>query len=162
VARFRRAAPRASVVLIGPPDAQLRRGTTATLGAVIDVQKAVAQAQGIPFLDQQKAMGGLGAMAGWARAGLANGDGVHLKPLGYQKLAQRVIQAWFPGADPDEPSGREPGPATALASRQHGPATPGPASRPLYSFRNETGGVFITDDPSKVDELPGKWVQVYP
>ncbi len=85
--RFRQAAPGASILVIGPPDALFRaragRFTTAHLSSVIEVQRAVAVRQGCAFWDWRARMGGAGAGREWLRAGLAQPDRLHLTSAGY-------------------------------------------------------------------------------
>ena len=151
LARLRMAAPRAALVLVGPPDGRLRPGTATSLARVIEVQSAEASAAGARFIDQQKAMGGTGAMSIWSHQGWANPDGVHLTPTGYRNLAQLVIgKLAFPAATP-----------AGLTLKDGRPAAPVPANQAIHTFRNAEGVVFITDDPAKVDDHAGKWLEVF-
>jgi hypothetical protein len=153
LARFQRAAPRAALLLVGPPDGQLRLGSAATLAAVIGLQRETAARLGAAFVDRQKAMGGPGAMDTWFRQGLANADRVHLNAQGYPRLAQLMLREVFGGGAPAVPGANAP---VAIAAAR----TPVETARPIYTFRRKEGGVFITDDPAKVEALPGEWVRV--
>ena len=162
--RFRKAAPRAGLLLLGPPDGHLHQGNAATLAGVIAVQKAAAAAAGGLFVDQQKAMGGPGAIDAWLQRGWARPDLVHLTPPGYQHLAPALLGALFEGqpqislaslASPNIP----PAPAALRPSASR----PEPeAARPVRTYRGEDGGIFITDDPNGVAHQPGAWTLVTP
>jgi lysophospholipase L1-like esterase len=92
--RIARAAPRASCLLLGPPDmAQHDKGRDAwytwpRLGEIIAVQKRVADAAGCAFFDQREAMGGPGSIIQWAiePEPRAYVDRVHLRRSGYTQL----------------------------------------------------------------------------
>jgi lysophospholipase L1-like esterase len=148
LARFEQAAPRAALLLVGPPDGQLRQGTSGSLSSVIAIQKAAAEARGGLFVDQREAMGGPGSMESWFRQGWANRDRVHLSATGYQRLSGLVLAGLFAGT-----SQGGPGPKVAESV---------PESHTLFTFRKPDGGILITDDPGKVQGQPGEWVRVMP
>jgi hypothetical protein len=154
LARFQQAAPRAALLLVGPPDGQLRQGSPGALASVIALQKTAAETCGGLFVDQRQAMGGPGSIEAWFRQGWANRDLVHLNPPGYQRLAALVLSGLFAGT----------GQSGAALRAAQGPRSPEPApeSHPLYTFRKPDGGVLITDDPTKVEGLPGAWIRVAP
>jgi len=163
LARFRQAAPRAAVLLVGPPDGHLRQGSPGSLASVIAIQQAEAAACGGLFVDQRKAMGGAGAIDAWLQQGLANPDRVHLTAPGYRQLAQVVITGLLAGTG--QAAASFPAPAArgrASAGPQDGPLPPVPASHPIYVYRRAEGGVLITDDPAKVEAQPGEWTRVAP
>jgi lysophospholipase L1-like esterase len=149
--RFQRAAPQAALLLVGPPDAHLHQGSAATLAAVINLQRSLAARFGATFVDRQKCMGGPGGIDAWFRQGWANPDLVHLNAQGYPRLSMLMLNELFGGIGPLGPGLRPPDAAPRAA-----PVT----SRPLYTFRKPEGGVFITDDPAKVEGLPGEWIRV--
>jgi len=96
LARFHQAAPRASVLVISPPDRAVRVGrkwkTVATMSALIDAQRRAARQSGAAFFDLFKAMGGAGSIDRWATAGppLAQPDHVHLTSAGYKLVAEWI------------------------------------------------------------------------
>jgi lysophospholipase L1-like esterase len=143
LARFRKAAPSAGLVLFGPPDAKLPRSQPGALDRVIQVQRAVAAAHGARFWDQREAMGGPGAMAAWSQAGLARPDGVHLTKEGYRRLAQAFRERFF-----------EASPGTFQVARRTAPEEGG---HPIYVFKTRDGRTLITDDPAAVAGEQGEW-----
>ncbi len=161
LARFQKAAPRATLLLAGPPDGIFHTGNPATLESVIAVQKSVAEACRALFVDQRQAMGGAGSINTWYRLGLANRDLIHMTPAGYQRLSRFCIESLLMGTgqggaiaslDWDRMAQPALPPAPAPAAREAG-------SHPIYTFRNRDGRLFITDDPSKVAGQPGEWVR---
>lgn len=91
--RLRAAAPSADCLLTGPPDAH-RRGRPLPLhAAVIEAQRALADAHGCAFWDARAAMGGPGSIRDWRRARLAQRDLVHLTRDGYERLGQALSTA---------------------------------------------------------------------
>lgn len=90
---LRAAAPGADCLLTGPPDAQRRRRPLPLADAVIEAQRALAEAHGCAFWDTRAAMGGPGSIVRWQRARLARGDRVHLTRDGYARLAEALLGA---------------------------------------------------------------------
>ncbi len=90
---LRRAAPHASLLVLGPPDRCVAvRGEwrpLAQLAAVVTAQRRAALAAGAAFWDQRAAMGGPGSIDVWARADppLAQPDRAHLTRAGYERVA---------------------------------------------------------------------------
>lgn len=96
--RFRRGAPAADCLVLGPPDSLARDGTPLRRVTEISVAYAsVARRSGCAFVSQLALMGGLGSFASWAgeRPALAFRDGVHLTRRGYQRLGALVVGALF-------------------------------------------------------------------
>lgn len=95
VARFRKAAPEATIALIGPPDCFLRtrRGLIPFphMEEVIRVEKEVAREANCAFWDWRERMGGPGSKKLWVQAGLSQGDYVHLTTAGYQMLGNTLF-----------------------------------------------------------------------
>jgi lysophospholipase L1-like esterase len=95
IARFRRAAPSASILVVGPPDCEMRVGRRRAayphLNQVIDIQREVAYQHGCTFWDWRARMGGPGAVEEWVTAGLAQPDHVHLTTTGYRMLGQILL-----------------------------------------------------------------------
>jgi lysophospholipase L1-like esterase len=91
--RVARAVPRASCLLLGPPDRAVPGGdggwtTSPKLLEIIASQRRVAEAAGCAFYNQLHAMGGEGTVAGWAVEDppRAQKDRVHLTREGYAQL----------------------------------------------------------------------------
>jgi lysophospholipase L1-like esterase len=88
--RLRRAAPAASILMVGPPDCGRLR-PLAHLTEVIEVQRDVAKMQNVAFFDWRAHMGGAGMMKRWVQAGLAQADYIHLNSAGYQMLGKMLF-----------------------------------------------------------------------
>lgn len=95
IERLRKAAPAATIALVGPPDCFLRtRGGLIPfphLEEVIRLEKEVCRATGCAFWDWRERMGGAGSKKLWVQAGLSQGDYVHLTPAGYQVLGNTIF-----------------------------------------------------------------------
>lgn len=94
--RLQRAAPRASLLVIAPPDRAVRSGrrwrTISTLSGLIAAQREAAREVGAAFWNLHRAMGGAGSMAKWAALSppLAQRDRVHLTRAGYLLVADAL------------------------------------------------------------------------
>jgi lysophospholipase L1-like esterase len=88
--RVRRAAPAASILMVGPPDCGRLRPLP-HLSEVIEVQRDVAKMQNVAFFDWRAHMGGAGMMKRWVQAGLAQADYIHLNSTGYQMLGKMLF-----------------------------------------------------------------------
>ncbi|WP_439816835.1 GDSL-type esterase/lipase family protein [Zavarzinia sp. CC-PAN008] len=128
LARLRRAVPEAGLLVMGPPDAnRLPRGcrrdealrcvppgadgtSPATachwqappaLGAVRSTQRRASASTGAAFFDWAAAMGGACAMHGWvgAQPPLALRDHVHLRDIGYARIADTLFSALMQAYD---------------------------------------------------------------
>jgi lysophospholipase L1-like esterase len=93
--RLREAAPAASIIVIGPPDHEIRAGRgrwipQTGLDKIITAQREAALAAGCAFWNLRAAMGGRGSMGQWVRAGLAQADHVHFTVPGYRLIAQSM------------------------------------------------------------------------
>lgn len=85
---LKRIFPGARIIVVGPPDADLRG-----LAPVRAIQETMAAQCGAGWVDRVDLMGGEGSMSLWraARGGrYASRDGVHLTADGYSELADRV------------------------------------------------------------------------
>jgi lysophospholipase L1-like esterase len=96
IARFRQAAPTATILVIGPPDRYIRtrKGWQVMDGidTVVEAQREAALANGCPFWDLRAKMGGKGSMQQWVSAGLAQPDHVHFTGPGYKVLGDAVFR----------------------------------------------------------------------
>lgn len=107
--RFRRGAPLADCVILGPPDSLDRKGKPVARVAEISMAYAmVARRSGCAFVSQLALMGGSGSFATWAREKppLAYSDGIHFTRRGYQRLGELVFAALFDGMAPAKVSSR--------------------------------------------------------
>ncbi len=101
--RFHQAAPRASILVIGPPDRAVRIGrswkTVARMPALIEAQRRAAFKAGAAFYDLFAAMGGAGSIERWAVQAqpFAQADRVHLTSTGYRTVAGWIHSALMTG-----------------------------------------------------------------
>ena len=92
LARVRKAAPAASILMIGPPDCGRLHAALPHLDEVVRVQRGVAQEMGAAFWDWRQNMGGPGATDLWVRAGLGQADHIHLTSDGYRLLGEALFE----------------------------------------------------------------------
>jgi lysophospholipase L1-like esterase len=96
IARFRAAAPTATILVIGPPDRYIRtrKGWQVMDGidTVVEAQREAALANGCPFWDLRAKIGGKGSMQQWVGAGMAQADHVHFTGPGYKLLGDAVFR----------------------------------------------------------------------
>ncbi len=88
-ARIRRAAPYASVLLVGPPDC----GKTVPLlhlNEVIEVERVAAAENHAAFWDWRQRMGGARSVVWWGRTGLGQPDSIHLTGAGYRMTGEAL------------------------------------------------------------------------
>lgn len=94
--RFRKMAPSASILVIGPPDRSVRtRGGWQIydrVDRIVEAQREAALGTGCAFWDMRAKMGGRGSMRRWVSAGLAQSDYVHFTAAGYRLLGGAVFQ----------------------------------------------------------------------
>ncbi len=92
----RSAAPTASILVVGAPDQFIRTRRSAVTPAGTDLilaaQRQAAIEHGCAFWNLRAAMGGAGSMKQWVRAGLAQGDYVHLTAAGYKLVGQALYE----------------------------------------------------------------------
>jgi len=92
--RLRNAAPRASILVIGPPDClfvkQKHRMSSGHLSEVIAVQRVVARESHCAYWNWRRRMGGPGSVRKWVKAGLSQRDHVHMRSAGY-RLAGKLL-----------------------------------------------------------------------
>ncbi len=96
LSRFRRLAPTASILVIGPPDHFYRYSTGMAshqkIDLILEAQREAAHASGVAFWDLRERMGGKGAMGRWVAAGMAQGDYVHFTGEGYRLLGAALYK----------------------------------------------------------------------
>jgi lysophospholipase L1-like esterase len=96
IGRFRQAAPAATILVIGPPDRDIRtrKGWESVdrIDMVVEAQRQAAAAHGCAFWDLRAKMGGKGAMRQWVLAGMAQHDHVHFTGPGYRMLGDAVFR----------------------------------------------------------------------
>ena len=109
LARFRRAVPDASCLLVGPGDfpqklADGAYGPRPRVPALIAAQREVAAEAGCAFWDALAFMGGEGSMALWALAEPAMGrpDHTHLTRRGYVRMGMALTDALMQGFEAAE------------------------------------------------------------
>jgi lysophospholipase L1-like esterase len=90
IARIRRAAPGASILMVGPPDCGKIRPLL-HLSEVIDIQREIATRQGVAFWDWRMHMGGERVVNQWVLAGLGQADYVHLTGEGYRLIGNMLF-----------------------------------------------------------------------
>lgn len=94
IQRFRRIAPMASILVIGPPDRlhRVRRRWQPfdKMDSIVAAQREAAMENGCAFWDVRARMGGAGAMRKWVAARYAQRDHVHFTGPGYQLLGEIV------------------------------------------------------------------------
>jgi lysophospholipase L1-like esterase len=131
VARLKRGAPEASILVIGPPDgeraephchADCRWTTPPALAQVRAIQRRVADAAGVAFWDWSQVMAPDGGIDAWVHADppLARGDHVHFTAAGYERAATNLfdqlsdLYQQFPAEDaPSKSKRKEQSPTTA-------------------------------------------------
>lgn len=105
VRKWRAAAPDASFVLVAPPDFAERLPKSAgfrssrNLAKLVEMQRGVAQAEGVAFFDTIAAMGGDGAMPRWllAHPPLCSTDLIHPTSAGGEALGKLFVHGLLGG-----------------------------------------------------------------
>ena len=90
--KMRKAAPLASILVVGPPDCLKALHPLPHIDDVIAIQRAVAGDFGCAFWDWRYRMGGPGAVRQWARAGLGQPDYIHMTSAGYKMTAEMLFR----------------------------------------------------------------------
>ncbi|MGE0788546.1 MAG: GDSL-type esterase/lipase family protein [Sandaracinaceae bacterium] len=108
LARWRRLAPNAECLLIGPGEWPLERGGVwvprPRTAQIIDVQRGEASRAGCAFFDTYAMMGGEGSMRRWVADGLAALDHVHFTGPGYARMGDALYRALVPDPGPEDGS----------------------------------------------------------
>jgi lysophospholipase L1-like esterase len=93
---FREAAPSATILIIGAPDQMMRTRRKLSpvdhVSPIVAAQRDAALETGCAFWNLRAAMGGRSSMQQWVRAGLAQGDYVHLTTTGYRLWGQALYE----------------------------------------------------------------------
>src|SRR3984885_2866159 len=96
IGRLREASPTATILVIGPPDRDLRtkKGWEPMdrIDMIVEAQREAAKTNGCPFWDLRAKMGGKGSMQQWVSAGMAQSDHVHFTGLAYHMLGDAVFR----------------------------------------------------------------------
>lgn len=96
IERVRRAAPNASILVVGPPDRALRAGRRAWkpfagVDRIVAAQRSVCRQMHCAYWDQRSRMGGLGSMRDWVSISWAQPDHTHFTGEGYTELASALF-----------------------------------------------------------------------
>ena len=92
IERCRRLAPKAAILVIGPPDRELRAGRKgwtpfAGVDRIVQAQRSVCAELGCAYWDLRSRMGGFGSMREWVSVDWAQADHTHFTEEGYTELA---------------------------------------------------------------------------
>jgi lysophospholipase L1-like esterase len=94
--KFRRLAPAASILVIGPPDHEIRTSAGwvphEKIDLILEAQRAACHSRGVAFWNIRERMGGKGSMQQWVHAGMAQGDYVHFTGPGYRLLGAALYK----------------------------------------------------------------------
>ena len=96
IARCRRLAPNAAILVIGPPDRAIRisrKGWAPFAGVdrIVAAQRLVCKQMGCAYWDQRSRMGGFGSMGEWVQVQWAQADHTHFTGEGYTELASALF-----------------------------------------------------------------------
>jgi lysophospholipase L1-like esterase len=96
IARYRRLAPNAAILVIGPADRALRVSRKgwqpfAGIDRIVAAQRSVCKQLGCAFWDQRSRMGGFGSMGQWVQVQWAQADHTHFTGEGYTELASALF-----------------------------------------------------------------------
>jgi lysophospholipase L1-like esterase len=96
IARCHRLAPKAAILVIGPPDRALRAGRKgwtpfAGVDRIVQAQRTTCKEMGCAYWDQRTRMGGLGSMRQWVSVQWAQADHTHFTGEGYTELASALF-----------------------------------------------------------------------
>lgn len=101
IALFRRVAPKAKILFIGPSDMATSIGgrmqTYPQMSEIIDSLRTAVNSEGAAYWDMQGAMGGNGSMVRWAksRPALAGSDYIHFTPRGAEQISQILYDTFL-------------------------------------------------------------------
>ena len=96
IRRLRQATPTATILVLGPPDRYIHKGSAWTvltgIDTIVEAQREAALAEGCAFWDMRAKMGGSGSMRQWVQAGMGQADYVHFTTPGYRKIGDAVFR----------------------------------------------------------------------
>ena len=123
--RLRRAAPLASILVIGPADrwrySQRKWQVVPGIDNIIEAQQAACREHACTFWDTRERMGGKGAMRDWVYAGLAQWDYVHFTVAGYRRLAAAMFGDLMEQFEAYQKTRNDIGGAAPQGQADHGP-----------------------------------------
>jgi len=90
--RLHATAPRASILIYGPPDRADLPLAAKRMPGVIEAERRAAFEGNAAFWSSYDAMGGPGSMKAWVARGLGQADRVHFTSAGYVRLADLFYQ----------------------------------------------------------------------
>lgn len=94
IARVRKAAPDAAILLTTNSDSYFKRRIPNKKGAAVrDVMLELSREENVAVWDLYSVMGGLGSIARWQRKGLAQKDRIHFNRQGYILLGDLMYEA---------------------------------------------------------------------
>jgi len=122
--RLRRAAPTASILVIGPADrwrySQRKWQVVPGIDNIVEAQQAACREHACTFWDTRARMGGAGSMRDWVYAGLAQWDYVHFTVAGYRRLAAAIFGDLMEQFDAYQKTRNEIGGAASQGQADHG------------------------------------------
>jgi lysophospholipase L1-like esterase len=109
IERCHRLAPKAAILVIGPPDRALRAGRRAWkpftgVDRIVAAQRSVCRQMNCAYWDQRSRMGGLGSMRDWVSISWAQPDHTHFTGEGYTELASALFSDITEQYDKYEPA----------------------------------------------------------
>ena len=122
--RLRRAAPTASILVIGPADrwrySQRKWQVVPGIDNIVEAQQAACREHACTFWDTRARRGGAGSMRDWVYAGLAQWDYVHFTVAGYRRLAAAIFGDLMEQFDAYQKTRNEIGGAASQGQADHG------------------------------------------
>jgi lysophospholipase L1-like esterase len=99
IERCRRLAPKASILVLGPADRELKAGRGRNAGwapysgidRIVRAQRSVCRELGCAYWDERARMGGFGSMREWVAVQWGQGDHTHFTGEGYTELAAALF-----------------------------------------------------------------------
>ena len=119
--QYRRALPRASLLMLSPPDLELTQDAKASdprIVKLVDQLRAIAKEEHVAFWDFRAAMGGDLSMRHFAKHHLATWDLIHFTEPGGRLMGQRFAHALMNGVRQHVEHHPEAGCREALARRE--------------------------------------------
>ncbi|HXC95144.1 MAG TPA: SGNH/GDSL hydrolase family protein [Edaphobacter sp.] len=109
IERCHRLAPKAAILVVGPPDRALRASRRAWkpfngVDRIVAAQRSVCRQMNCAYWDQRSRMGGLGSMRDWVSISWAQPDHTHFTGEGYTELASALFSDITDQYDKYEPA----------------------------------------------------------